>query len=187
MGFTSRNIFCSKNCLLKFKINSPRRITKKQILSDIRDWFENHKRVPYKNEYSHVKAARKLFGTWNNTILAAGYKPNPIKFALKQKAADGHMCDSLSEKIIDDWLYAKGIKHSRSLRYPGYSFSADFKVGEVYIEFFGLHGQLQKYDKLMKKKLDIIRTKGWDMISIYPKDLFPKNQLDKLLGSLKKH
>jgi len=39
-------------------------------------------------------------------------------FAKKYTANDEHHCDSLAEKIIDDWLYARKIEHKRKIHYP---------------------------------------------------------------------
>lgn len=106
-------------------------------------------------------------------------------FAKKYIAKDGHTCDSLAEKIIDDWLARRGIAHKRSYPYPGnFGFSVDFKVGEYWIEFFGLYGQLRRYDELMKQKLKLINEYRLNLIAIYPKDLFPKSKLENKLNLL---
>ena len=105
-------------------------------------------------------------------------------FAKKYIANDGHKCDSLSEKIIDDWFTARKIQHECHVRYFGTRYSADFRVHNIYVEFFGLQGQLKSYDKLMKKKMDLIRTRHAKLISIYPTDLFPKSKLDDILSNL---
>jgi len=106
-------------------------------------------------------------------------------FAKKFTANDGHRCDSLSEKIIDDWLYARRIKHKINYPYPGNGgFTADFKVGEYWIEYFGLSGQLKKYDELKGIKSTLAKLHKLNFIEIYPRDLFPKNNLDTILGRI---
>jgi len=177
--FTGRRKYCSLKCYPK-----PIIISKEQIIKEVRKFYLDNGRIPFKKEYFHWKAARSRFGTWNKAIKAAGLKPNPVKFAKKYIANDGHKCDSLSEKIIDDWLYARKIPHQRNIRYLGTDFTADFKVMDVFIEFFGLSGELKTYDKLMKKKLKIIKDNRLKLISIYPKDLFPKSRLDYVLKDL---
>jgi hypothetical protein len=103
------------------------------------------------------KPVRKHFGTWNNVIRAAGFEPNPVMFANKHIANDGHKCDSLAEKIIDDWLYARKIEHKINVSYPGNcGFTVDFKVGDYWVEFFGLSGEHKRYDELKEKKLKLI-------------------------------
>lgn len=64
------------------------------------------------------RPARIAFGTWNKAVEAAGFKPNQLKFTHKYIANDKHVCDSLAEKIIDDWLFARKVKHQRSIYYP---------------------------------------------------------------------
>ena len=95
---------------------------------------------------------KKKFGTWNKAIEATGFKPNPVKFAQKYISNDGHNCDSLAEKIIDDWLYARKIPYERNIPYGRKRMTADFKVNGHLIEFLGLKGELKTYDRLAKIK-----------------------------------
>jgi len=100
-------------------------------------------------------------------------------------AKDGHVCLSLGEKTIDDLLHAHGISHDKEPRYPGSNYRADFLVGDVYIEFFGLTGNAE-YDAKTKRKQRLCREKGIELVSIYPKDLVSVKQLQrKLLTKLR--
>lgn len=135
-----------------------------------------------KKEVGCSSAARRRFLSWNNAIRAAGFEPNPVRFARKYIVLDGHKCDSLAEMIIDDWLYKREVKHSRSVFYPSKRrLSADFVIGDYWIEFFGLYGAHKRYDELREEKLKIAKSKNLKLIGIYPRDLFPKNNLDKIL------
>ena len=138
----------------------------------------------YTGESHHYKATRLRFGTWNKAIKAAGFKPHQVLFAKKYIANDGHKCDSLAEKIIDDWLTARKIPHQKNVFYPNSKYTTDFKVRGTFIEFFGLQGELRIYDQYMRKKLRLIRNNNLSLISIYPKDLFPKSKLDYVLKDL---
>ncbi len=158
--------------------------SKEILLSMIREFVKLNGRIPTKRELGIYRQILLYFGTWNKAIKEAGFSTNPVLFANKYIANDGHKCDSLSEKIIDDWLSARNILHERHVRYFDTKYTADFKVNDIYIEFFGLHGQLRSYDKLMKKKLDILRVNKMKFISIYPTDIFPKSKLDSILGNL---
>jgi hypothetical protein len=171
--FKSRQKYCSKYCKDLDQV-----VTKQEIINFIGNFYRQNGRIPYKDEYKHAHAARFRFGTWNNAIKTAGFSPNPLKFAKKYIANDGDKCDSLAEKIIDDYLFARRIKHIRNFPYPGFEeFTVDFKVGDFWIEFFGLAGQLESYDRLMKRKLKIVRNNNLKLIRIHPKDLFPVNRL----------
>jgi len=76
----------------------PRLISKEQIINEIRSFYKQNGRIPLKSEYHHHSAGRRKFGTWNNAIKASGFLPNPVLFAHKHIAKDGHKCDSLAEK-----------------------------------------------------------------------------------------
>lgn len=123
------------------------------------------------------------FGTWNKTIKKAGFYPNPVLFAKKQIAGDGHQCDSLSEKIIDDWLTSKKIIHQKNVYYPDSKYTADFKVNDIFIEFFGLYG-VKEYNRNLAKKLKFIKDNQLKIIKIYPQDIFPKSRFHYLLDVL---
>jgi len=62
--------------------------------------------------------------------------------------------------------------------------SADFKIGDYWVEFFGLAGQLKSYDQLMKIKLKMVKEYKLNLISLYLSDLFPNNHLKEKLGVL---
>lgn len=147
-------------------------------------FFIHHGRIPYREEVSHAATARRHFGSWNAAVKVAGFTPNPVLFSKKHRANDGHTCDSLAERIIDDWLYARGIRHEQHTRYPKSSFTSDFKVGDVYIEYFGLAGQLKKYDTSKIAKLQYAKKNGILIIQLFQKDIYPLSRLDEKLGSI---
>jgi len=127
------------------------------------------------------KPARKHFGAWNKAIEAAGYKPNPLLFAEKQVAKDGHICDSIAERLIDDYLFEGGIIHERNVPYPEGTYTADFKVGDQLVEYFGLAGEHKRYDELKNIKQKIAKGYKISLIEIYPKDLYTSGGLQKIL------
>jgi len=170
-------IYCSRKCKDNDQI-----INNEEILKQIRDFYKRHNQIPLKREFAHYDAARGRFGTWNKAIEAAGFEPNPVMFAKKHIANDGHKCDSFAEKIIDDWLASRKIKHERSVSYPkDKSLTVDFVIGHNWVEFFGLAGVINDYDKLIKKKRRLCEKANLPLIEIYPKDLFPVNNLLKIL------
>jgi len=178
--FSDQRKYCSQACIPK-----PPKITKKQIIDEIKEFYKSNGRIPLKREYYHYKATRLRFGTWNKAIRAAGFEPNPVMFAKKSIANDGHKCDSLSEKIIDDWLYRRKIEHKINVPYPeNNSLTVDFVVRNYWIEFFGLNGKVKAYDRLKKRKLRIAKKLNLHLIAIYPQDLFPNGKLGKILSRL---
>lgn len=97
-------------------------------------------------------------------------------------AQDGHICNSVSELIIDNWLYKHNIVHKKEVSYPKGKFTADWSLTEnTFIEYFGLANDSKRYDKEVKKKQQICKTSGVTLIEIYSKDLFPKNRLEEII------
>ena len=176
--------YCSVKC--QWTVNSVSDEEYKEIIIDkIKEFYKNNGRIPFKQEmWGIYNAVRKIFSTWNKAVIAAGFKPNPVKFANKYIAEDGHKCDSLAEKIIDDWLFTRKIKHETKVPYSHHNMTADFKIGNIYVEFFGLQGQHERYDKLVKEKEALWKEKNLKIIKIYPNDLFPKNKLDQIFAKI---
>ncbi len=170
--------YCCSNC----KSNALT-ISKERVIERIRDFYREHQRIPVKREIGGIyKPARKYFGTWNNAIEAAGFEPNQVMFANHQIANDGHICDSLAEKLIDDFLSGRKIIHQRNVSYPEGRYTADFKIGNKFIEYFGLTGELTRYDEHRVLKQKIAKRRNLKLIEIYPKDLYPHNKLEKILN-----
>ena len=146
--FKGRQIYCSKVCK-----NQSQTIAGPDIIRKIREFYKKHSRIPLKIEFRHYGAAKDRFGSWNKAIVAAGFNPNPVMFAQRYTANDGHECDSLAEKIIDDWLTENNIAHKRKIPYPSSrTLTADFLIDNKLTEYFGLAGVLKNYDKLIQKK-----------------------------------
>lgn len=159
-------------------LNYQSKYTRDFVLNELRLFKLQHDRVPTKRELNKLyQPTKKHFGSWNKAIEAAGLEPNPVKFAKQHIANDGHHCNSLAEKIIDDYLSEHSIFHERHVSYPEGNYTADFKVGDILIEFFGLAGELKSYDRIVKIKKRLIKKYKLKTIEIYPKDLFPRNKL----------
>lgn len=100
-------IYCSRACAAYPKKRTTESL-RKEVLHKIRKFYKLNKRIPVKKEMCDAYGkARDAFGTWNKAIETAGYEPNPVMFAKRYIAFDGHQCDSLAEKIIDEWLYSR--------------------------------------------------------------------------------
>lgn len=178
----SGNQYCSKKC---WASNYKKSESEKQkgILNKIKAFYKAQGRIPTKKEKPGLAIrAQAVFGTWNKAIESAGFKPNPVLFAKKHIANDGHKCDSFAERIIDDWLYAKKIKHKRDIPYPeNPSLTVDFVTENNWIEFFGLAGEVKEYDRFVKKKQILAKKYKLSLLEIYPKDLFPINYLSEII------
>ena len=157
-----------------------------EVMAIIKKFHSLNDRIPVKHElYAAYSKSRRAFGTWNKAIEAAGFQANPVMFAKRYIARDGHKCDSLAEKIVDEWFYSKGIPHERSVPYPEFKkLTCDFVINKTFIEFFGLEGEVRNYDRLVRLKRKLSKKYKLKLIEIKPIHLFPKNKLDDILGSL---
>jgi hypothetical protein len=181
-GIKERRSLAIKN-LAPFWKSRP---TNQDLLQRIRDFFKKYERIPLKREFNNTyKEYRKRFGSWNNAIKLSGFDPNPELFSKKFIANDGDKCDSFAEKIIDDWLFKNRVAHRRHVLYCGTKMTADFAVESVRIEYFGLAGESKLYDKRIRRKKEICKKQGLNLIEVYPKDLFSRN-FKKCLGEILK-
>lgn len=182
--FYSERKYCSKLC--RSKTVNPNKKSEQEkrkiILNKIKTFYKTQGRIPTKKEKPGLaRGAQVIFGTWNKAIEVAGFEPNPVLFAKKRLAKDGHKCDSFAEKIIDDWLYFNNIEHQRNIPYPNSPYTADFLINGRFVEFLGLNGELKEYDKNTKIKEGLAKKHKLNLIKIYPKDLFPINRLAKII------
>lgn len=135
----------------------------------------------------HVK---KKFGSWFKGLVETCSVPEGVQSTargVRCLAEDGHVCHSLDEQRIDNWLFAKKLSHEREPQYPPHptlnasgSRRADWKVGDTFIEYFGLVGDAD-YERKMDEKIMLSTELQIDMIAIYPSDL---ERIEKRLGFL---
>ncbi len=165
-----------------------RKYTRDSLIGEIQEYVGLYGRVPLKREFRHNYAFRRLFGSWNKAIIAAGFEPNKVIFAKRYIATDGHECDSLTESVIDNFLFENGISHERNLKYPNSNkFTVDFVVGKYFIEYFGLAQQnISSYDRSARKKKEICKQFNISLIEIYPWHVSNIRRMKELLlGKLK--
>lgn len=134
---------------------------------------------------------QRKFGSWAETLIAADVLTDdcfPTGRGTRCFALDGHRCRSLEERQIDDWLYKAGIPHTTEPPYPPHPILnpdglrlADWRVGDVLIEYWGLAG-MKAYDERMKSKRELAKEVGISLIEIYPNDLY---DLSQKLGCLR--
>lgn len=177
--------YCGGKCSRLFR-QGLTSYTAESVISLIQSFVCEHGRIPIRNELGYLnRLARRFFGTWNKAIEAAGYDPNPVMFAKHYLAKDGHKCDSMAEKIVDDWLYARKIDHLVHVPYPwNNGMKCDFLVGDTWVEIFGLEGNVVRYDELKKEKLELIRKYNLKTLRLSLKEAYSQKKLDTKLSSL---
>ena len=115
-----------------------------------------------------VRRVKQCYRTWLRALIRSGVLADGTRKTargIQTLARDGHVCRSLGEKVIDDFLHAAGIKHEREPRYPNTLYRADFRVGECWVEYFGLAGD-EKYDARMALKQRLCKEQRIDLISL---------------------
>lgn len=113
------------------------------------------------------------FGSWLHALTAAGVVSEGTHqsgIGVRTLAEDGHVCASLGEKTIDDWLHRHHVAHTREPRYPEGMFRADWLVDGVFVEYWGLAGN-PTYDAKAATKRAIADRAGIKIVDIYPRDL----------------
>ena len=178
--------YCSLLCRRKAEWYTP-----EQLLGAIRNSAHKLKRVPTKRELKNINdSCRKTFGSWNKAVAAAGFQPNRshnqrMYKCVNARANDGHICDSISELIVDNWLAKNRISHERNTPYPYTNHKADWSIPfgnkRVFIEYFGLAKDSPRYDRSVKEKLRLCKKQRIPLVAIYPRDLYPNNNLDNIL------
>ena len=112
---------------------------------------------------------RELRDTYVYSILEDGIRKTPRGYMCL--ATDGHVCRSICEKSVDDWLYRHGIPHDKEVRYPGKrAFRADWQIGDYFIEFWGLKGE-EDYDEKMNIKKEVAKQYSIPLIGLTINDL----------------
>ena len=180
-----------KYCSMKCRVEAERRYTSEQLLDIIKRTAQELKRVPAKRELKEIaNICTKSFGSWNDAIIAAGFQPNRshnqrMYKRTNTKALDGHLCDSVSELIIDNWFTKNKISHERNIPYPETNHKADWGINSkgktIFVEYFGLAKDSSRYDRSITKKKTLCYKHKIKLIEVYPWDLYPKINLDTKL------
>ena len=184
-----RSLCCSRRCRQIYQFGSSP-YTKEEVINRIYEVSQKLKRTPQRRECEHKlwHSANKFFGSWNKLMEHCGLKPNSSKYQkIRLKCQDGHMADSISEKIIDEWLFVNKINHERNKKYHNVNFNCDFYLPDynIWLEYFGLMGQVEEYDKGIELKRQIVKDNNLNFIEIVPNDLYPENKLDSFLVKIK--
>lgn len=137
-----------------------------------------------------IDNVKAKWSSWFAGLASSGALPDGViatSRGVRCLAKDGHECHSLDEQRIDDWLGAHNVAHEREPVYPEHPLlnprgrrRADWRVGDVYVEYFGLTGE-KAYDMKTDEKIMLTKQLGITMLPIYPSDMA---SLDESLRSL---
>lgn len=130
------------------------------------------------------------FGSFLAALIRSGILPEgsrKLAIGTMVLADDGHVCLSIPEKEIDDYLHSLGIEHKKEVRYPNSSFRCDWEIitlgsERVFVEYFGLISH-DAYREKTDRKIALAQESGIRLIGIYPTDDW-KGRLDSELRKL---
>ena len=135
----------------------------------------------------YEKEFRSFFGA----LVKAGVLPKGSRrmvIGTMILANDGHLCLSLAEKEIDDFLFANGLKHDKEVYYPDSNCRTDWELfgtsARTFVEYFGLMSN-PDYAARAALKQTIATEAKINLIPIFPKTSWKdillnwKNQLNK--------
>jgi hypothetical protein len=130
-------------------------------------------------------ATSRFFGTWNKAMRELGIPINRKCPRKRIPCKDGHIAESVSEKLIDEWLLEHHIKHERSWHYPEGRYTCDFYLPDtkLWVEYFGfLDSPNSSYVDTIVKKRAQAQKYGFQLLEIYPENLYPENELSELFS-----
>lgn len=128
---------------------------------------------------------KRKYGSWFHALVLAGVVDEGTQKMIvgyRTLAKDGHLCSSLGEKTIDDWLTSISVPHEREPCYPGSGMRADFLANGRFIEFFGLAGD-SGYDEKSVRKRELARLAGISLVEVFPDDLLSWDRTRSRLAS----
>ncbi|MHA1775730.1 MAG: hypothetical protein DRO88_04520 [Promethearchaeia archaeon] len=101
------------------------------------------------------------------------------KYPSRYVCLDGDVVRSISECLVDNFLYRNGIKHKYEdviVKSAAHQYKYDWYLPDInlYLEFFGFSGK--KYKETMEKKKKFYRVNHLSMMEILPSDLADVNK-----------
>jgi len=152
--------------------------------------FPSSTELLHHGEFAVMRRLCNKYGSIANAAIEYGFERNVIK------SLDGHLCDSFSERIVDDYLFGCNVPHKRNLKLHlgkinvvpdfilsdkvvievlmcDYRLPTDYHISKVYIARYS-------------EKRDAYLENGYKLIEIFPEDLTSSVKLDLKLYDLVK-
>lgn len=123
----------------------------------------------------HQRATR----TWTEWLALAGLLDDGFRTArgTVSVATDGHLCRSMLERHVDDFLHHWGIEHSIEPHYPHHprlnatGLRADWRLADgTFVEALGLMDE-QSYSKKVSRKRELAHIAGIPLLTLCADDL----------------
>lgn len=130
------------------------------------------------------RSAGELFGSWDQMLsltTSIGVRPRKGRGGYVSTSDCGHVCYSLGERTICDFLSSKVVEHEKEPVYPNHSelnpsgkLRADWLVQGIWVELAGYPDDTA-YMKKMAQKQELAKVAGLKHLVVMPTDL---KQLD---------
>lgn len=180
----------------KFMVEFSKALGKVPSKSELENWYVTLSEVDkesrillmilWTDPIPRVSQIEEEYDSWFEALVESGVLSSgaqEMKFGTRCLAEDGHVCLSIGEKVIDDFLYERGIEHEKEPDYPEHDYRADFRVGNVLIEYFGLEGR-EEYDTKTEEKKRICEEEDIDLIDLYSDDISDQQALKEKLSPI---
>jgi len=135
--------------------------------------------LPWKDSVS------QLFGSWAHLLEEAGLltQSQRGRGGHRSIASDGHLCLSMGERAICEFLTKNGISHEREPMYPfdevfnpNGSLRGDFLIGDLVIEFAGMMSN-PDYAERMKSKEKFAKSRKIPWLKLETSSLTDLNEM----------
>ena len=136
--------------------------------------------------------ADEYFTSWPHLLAEANLLEltNRGKGGYRSIATDGHLCLSLGERAICEFLSSNGIEHSKEPLYPKHQkmnpnglLRGDFLIGTIFVEFAGMM-QNDEYAERMRNKQSLAKAKKIPWIKLETAEF---EDLDRLKNFIDSH
>lgn len=126
-----------------------------------------------------LQTVKELFGSWAQYLDSAGAleQSRSGQAGYRSFATDGHLCLSVGERQICEFLNQNDIQHEREPLYPrDGEFNknglkrADYLIGGCFVELAGRMSK-ENYAEGMKEKVSLAEKQGFQLIVVTPKEL----------------
>lgn len=147
----------------------------------------------YVQEGKSIIEIGDLFGISPSTVAEwlerIGIERREVLFGYKEslRCSDGDRVRSTYERRVDNWLYENGIPHAYDQQLPGANYRCDFKVGDTYIEIWGIVGYGPYEDRMEQEKVPYYEENRLARIDLFPEDFDSKHSFTRKLGPLLKY
>ncbi|MGA5278773.1 hypothetical protein ACPCKL_34525 [Streptomyces cellulosae] len=117
--------------------------------------------------------------TWTEWLAHAGLLTDGVRTSLgtTTRATDGHLCRSLFERHVDDFLHHQGVAHESEPAYPRHpelnttGLRADWRLADgTFVEALGLMTK-EAYVAKVARKRELARHHGLRLVTVTAEDL----------------